>query len=165
MKVCLGADHRGFKLKEFLRGWLQGLGHEVIDCGAFELDEKDDYVDYTIKVGRSVVGDVRSTPPIPPLKRGGEKRGIVICGSGVGVCIAANKVKGIRCGLGLNADQVKDARMHDDINVLALAADFVDARQAKTMVEVFLNTKFSGKERHRRRLRKISELERQSTQT
>ncbi len=150
MKVFIGVDHRGFKLKEFLKGWLMGMDYEVVDCGAEELDEEDDYVDFAVLVGQQVM---------KLEEREMKSCGIVICGSGVGVCVVANKFKGVRCGLGLNEEQVGAARRDDDINVLALAVDYVDAQQAKEMVKAFLETEFSGEERHKRRLEKISNIE------
>lgn len=167
MKVFIGADHRGYKLKEFLRGWLMGgeaphhpstvqyetgsvQGLQVVDCGAEELNEEDDYVDYAVRVAQHIIQNSKFEI---------QNYGIVICGSGVGVCMVANKVKGIRCGLGFNAEQVREARENDDINILALAADYTDVQQAKDMVRVFLETKFSGKRRHKRRLKKFRELE------
>jgi RpiB/LacA/LacB family sugar-phosphate isomerase len=87
--------------------------------------------------------------------RAENRKGILICGSGVGVCIAANRVKGVRCGLGLNKKQVVDARRHDDMNVLALAADYVSFEEARGMVEAFLKTEFDGEEKHKRRIEKL----------
>ena len=138
MKVYLGADHRGFKMKEELQEWLARLDlgsgevkYEVEDCGARELDKDDDYVEYAYKVAEKV-------------NDGEEGRGIVLCGSGVGVEVVVNKIDGVRGGLGLNAEQVRAARRDDDINVLAIAADFTSFNLVKEMVEVFLGTEFSG---------------------
>lgn len=148
MKVFLGADHRGFHLKEGLTSWLKGQGHEVTDVGATELRTDDDYVDYGLAVATQIADQTSRL-----------SLGIVICGSGVGICVTANKVKGIRCGLGLTVDQVKAARQDDNIQVLALAADFISEAQAREMVEIFLTTEFSGHDRHVRRLEKIAEIE------
>ena len=114
--------------------------------GAFEYDHEDDYVDFAISVGEKTV------------EKGG--RGIVICGSGVGVDIAANKVAGVRCGLGWEADQVHAARKEDNINVLALPADNVEEEKALKLAETFLETEFVQTDRYLRRIEKISRFER-----
>ena len=144
MKVYLGADHRGFELKNKLLEWPKSNGYETEDCGAYELTPNDDYVDYAKKVAEKVVSNEGS-------------RGVVICGTGVGVDIMANRAKGIRCGLGLNNEQVKVARNDDNINVLALASDFVDGQTAQTLVETFLQTEFYPSENHQRRIEKIDQ--------
>lgn len=146
MKVILGADHRGFELKQQLKKYLEENQYEVIEVGSKELIETDDYPDVALKAATEV------------LKNEGSK-GIVICGSGVGVCITANKVKGIRSGLGMKAEQVQSAREHDDINVLALASDYTDEKTAQELVKTFLTTSFDGKESHARRINKISAIE------
>lgn len=148
MTIYLGADHRGFHLKEELKLWLIQQGHEVVDVGASSLVPDDDYVDYAKRVADSVLTEEFQ-------HRG--RRGILICASGVGVDIVANRFKRIRCGLGISPEQVREAREDDDINVLALAADYTDAGTAKEMVETFLETEFSRKERYIRRLKKIDE--------
>lgn len=150
LKVYLGTDHRGFKLAEELYIWLFEQNIDIKNVGAEELDPEDDYVDYAREVAVVVASDAK-------LER--TSRGIVLCGSGVGVCVVSNKVKGIRCGLGINAEQVKSAREDDDINVLAIAADHTSEEQAKEIVKVFLETDFSGEERHKRRLEKIEKYE------
>src|SRR5688500_5589813 len=109
--IFIGADHRGFELKAKINEWMRGRDLEFEDLGAFEELPDDDYVDYAIEVGLHVAKN--------PIKN----RGIVICGSGVGVDVAANKVNKVRCGLGFSPDQVHAARKDDDINVLALASD------------------------------------------
>lgn len=149
--VFIGTDHRGYKLAEELYLWLMDQHVSVKNVGAELLDPEDDYVEYAKKVAHTVANDI---------KLGRISRGIVLCGSGVGVDVVANKVKGIRCGLGINPEQVKSTREDDDINVLALAADHTIAEQAKEMVKVFLETDFSEEERHKRRLEKIASLER-----
>lgn len=153
MKVYLGTDHRGFKLAEEIYTWLIDNNIAVVNAGATQLDPKDDYVDYASEVARRVSQVIGYGHE--------ETRGIVICGSGVGVDIAANKIKGIRCGLGFSTQQVKAARQDDDINVLAIAADFIKESEAKKIIKVFLETEFSGEERHKRRIAKIAKLENQ----
>lgn len=144
MMIYIGADHRGFELKAKINKWLQGRGYEFEDVGAYEYDLGDDYVDYAIAVAEKV---------------GEKNRGIVICGSGVGVDVAANKVKGVRCGLGFAVDQVHAARKDDNINVLALASDNATEEQAVEMVEKFLETGFVGDEKYLRRIEKIKRYE------
>ncbi len=146
MKIYIGDDHRGFALKEKLKPWLTTLGHEVVDCGANVLNPTDDYADFAFAVAEKVTADANS-------------RGIVICGSAVGVTIAANKVKGARCAPGLSAIEVTRGREDDDTNILALSADYLSEDEAKTMVSAFLLTGFKAEERHVRRLKKIEERE------
>lgn len=143
--IFIGADHRGWELKGKIAKWLAGRAYEFEDVGAYEHDSDDDYVDYAIEVG------VRSQ------ESGG--RGIVICGSGVGADIAANKVPGVRCGLGWEVDQVHAARKDDNINVLALAADNMEEEKALKLIEAFLETEFVESDRYLRRIEKISRFE------
>ena len=147
MIVALGADHAGFALKDRLASAVRDAGHEVLDCGADRELPGDDYPDYSAAVARAVVG-------------GRAERGLLICGSGVGAAIAANKIPGIRAGLchdGFSAHQgVED----DDMNVLCLGARVVGAGLAMELVRLFLDARFSGAERHVRRLTKVKELER-----
>ncbi len=150
MKVYLGSDHRGFKLAEEIHLWLMENNIAEENLGADSLDGNDDYVDYARRVAEKVSQE---------LKQGLQARGIVVCGSGVGVDITANKIKGIRCGLGFNREQVRKARSDDDINILALPADFMEEKQAKEIIKIFLETPFSQEERHQRRINKIKEIE------
>ncbi len=145
MKVFIGSDHRGFKLKEKLKPWLTGLGHEVVDCGALSYDKNDDYPDFSFAVSERVVKD-----------RG---MGIVICGSGIGVTVAANKVPGARCSTGVSPSEIKRGREDDDLNVLAISGDYTSESDAKVMIKAFLTTPFVGDERHVRRLRKVEARE------
>lgn len=146
MTIILGADHRGFALKETLKKWLEESGYPVIDKGAMQYENGDDYVLFA----KSVATAVLENP---------ENYGIVLCGSGVGVLMVANKTKGIRCGLGITKEQVIAARRDDDIAILALASDFTSEESAKEMIEVFLKTPFSQEERHKKRLSEIAALE------
>ncbi len=146
MKIYLGADHRGFDLKEEIKQWLISSGHQVEDCGSTEKISFDDYVDYARTVGEKVVGE-----------QGG--RGIVICGSGAGVDITANKIKGVRSCLGFNIGQVKAARSDDNVNVLALASDFTFFEDSKALIETFLQTPYNPTDNHARRIEKIKNLE------
>lgn len=162
-KVFIGADHKGFELKEELKVWLAGEGYEVVDCGNKEYEEGDDYPDFGYAVAREVAGGSNSgdwdrTNRKDKANREvfeSESRGIVICGSGVGVDIVANKVAKIRCGLCASPEQAEAAREDDAINVLALAADYLTSEQAKDIVRVFLETEFSGEDKYLRRIGKI----------
>lgn len=145
--IYLGADHRGFELKAKIAAWLQGRGFDFQDMGAFEYNHDDDYVDYAVLVGQQVG------------KNPERSRGIVICGSGVGVDIVANKVNNVRCGLGFAEDQVHAARKDDNINVLAIAAENTDNEYAIKLVEKFLETEFPESDRYLRRIEKISRYE------
>lgn len=145
-KVFIGADHRGFKLKTKIKTWLESWDLEAIDLGARTFDPSDDYTLYAEKVAVMV----RDT-------KGG--RGVLLCGSGIGVDIAANKFDGIRASIGKSASQVKSGKRDDDMNILVLAADHTKEGEAKEMVRAFVNTKFSGKERHKRRLKEIEKIE------
>lgn len=144
MKIFIGSDHRGFTLKNKLVEYLS-LNHEVIDCGNNTIDINDDYPDYAKLVASSVAKDPSSL-------------GIVICGSGIGVCIAANKIKGIRCGLGFETDQIKHARENDHINILALSSDYLDFEKNKTITDTFLNTQVKNEDRFLRRINKIDNI-------
>ena len=147
MVIYFGADHRGFALKQKLMPVLKERGYEVVDMGASEAVEGDDYVDYAKLVGERVSADP-------------ESRGVLICGSGAGMAIAANKFRRVRACLGMSNDEVFDARHDDDLNVLCLASEFVSEEDAKSMLNIFLTTPFSSEERYQRRLNKIAELER-----
>ena len=145
MRIALGADHAGFQLKQHLRDWLAARGHEVIDLGTTSTDPVD-YPDYAAAVGRAVL-DGRS------------ERGIVICGSGVGASVAANKLPGVRAGLCHDTYSATQGVQHDDMNVLVLGARVIGWSLAEALVAAFLAATFSNGERHRRRLGKIRALE------
>ena len=147
MKVFLGADHRGFELKEKLKKYIAELDYGVEDYGAFLHDKNDDYPDFARKVAESVANDPERS------------RGVLVCGSGVGVAIAANKINDIRAGTAINAEQIKDSVSDEDTNILAISADYISEDQAKKIAKSFLETKFSGEERHIRRINKIKKLE------
>lgn len=146
--IYIGADHHGFELKGKINEWLSGRGYEFEDLGAFEYDNQDDYVDFAVKVAQKVASNPEGN------------RGILICGSGVGVSIAANKVKKIRCGLGFAPDQVHAARKDDNINILAMAGDNTDEFKAFDLLEQFLDTEFVKSENYQRRVDKIDRYER-----
>src|SRR3989338_4463225 len=150
MKVFIGADHRGYKLKEKVAQWLFEAKYEFEDLGADHLDPDDDYTVYAERVASLVARD-------RDRDRG---RGILLCGSGVGVDVVANKFDGVRASVGKSADQVKAGRRDDDMNVLVLAAEFTGVEEAKEMLKAFLETKFDQKSRHKRRLEDIKRIER-----
>lgn len=155
MKIFIGADHRGFALKEQVKAWLAYEGNKVVDCGNTKLDPTDDYPDCTFAVADRVVAELASKGPAF------RSCGIVICGSGVGVTIAANKVKGARCCVATSRLEVQRGREDDDLNILALSADYVTLEDMKSLIVTFLETAFVGDERHTRRLEKIFEREQQ----
>lgn len=146
MKVYIGADHRGYELKEKVKDWLDEWEYEYEDMGAGELDPKDDYTLFAEKVGSIVAKEEGS-------------RGILICGSGVGVDVVANKFDGVRSSLGFSKEQVKAGRNDDDMNVLSIAADHTATSEVKNIVKTFLETEFSGKERYKRRIDDIKKIE------
>lgn len=142
MNIFIGADHRGFELKEKLKPWLTSQGHEVIDCGNTVYDKEDDFPDFSFAVADKVAADPKSF-------------GVVICGSAGGVTIAANKVKAVRCVTAVNVGDVKHNRQHDDANVLAIASDFTSFEEVQKLITTFINTQFLNEERFVRRLKKI----------
>lgn len=144
--IYIGADHRGYQLKEKLKVFLSDLGFQYEDCGAFELNKDDDYPDFA----KAVAEKVASNP---------DSKGILICGSGIGIAIAANKIKGIMAGTALNPIQIASAEGDEGLNVLALSSDFVSEEINKAIVKTFIDSKFSGAERHVRRVNKIKALE------
>ncbi len=147
MRVALGADHAGFPLKERVKAWLADAGHAVIDLGT-DSTESVDYPDYAAAVGRAVVS-------------GRAERGIIICGSGAGAAIAANKLDGIRCAQTNDTYTAHQAVEHDDVNVIALAARVTGKAVAEEIVTAFLGASFMPEERYVRRLNKVLDLERE----
>jgi ribose 5-phosphate isomerase B len=147
MKIAIGADHAGFALKERLREELRAAGHEVDDVGTTGT-EPADYPDFAGRVARRV-------------SSGDAERGVLVCSTGVGMSIAANKVHGVRAAVGVSPEQVQLTRTHNDANVLALGARFTAPERASELIQVFLNTPFEGG-RHQRRVDKISRLEKES---
>lgn len=144
MKIFIGSDHGGFKLKEEIKEYLEELNYEYEDIGT-ENKESCDYPDFAYKVAKKVAET--------------KGRGIVICGTGIGVSMAANKVKGIRAALAFNEYTAKMSREHNNSNVLCLGERTTKEALAKKIVKVWLDTKFSKEERHHRRVDKIMKLE------
>jgi ribose 5-phosphate isomerase B len=144
MKIAIGADHAGFSLKERLRRRLAQDGHEVVDFGT-ESEASCDYPDYAQTVSRDVA-------------QGRSDRGILVCSTGIGMAIAANKVDGVRAAPAQSNDEVKFTREHNDANVLTLGAKYLDEDRALELIHIFLDTEFTGG-RHARRVAKIAQLE------
>ena len=147
MKIFLGADHAGFKLKNKIKTYLEELGEEVFDKGANELNEQDDYPDFILPVARAVREDKGA-------------KGIILGGSGQGEAIVANKIPGVRAVVYYGGDKkiLTLSREHNDANVLSLCARFLTEEEAITAVKLWLETSFSKEERHERRIKKIEEL-------
>ncbi|MDR3699286.1 MAG: ribose 5-phosphate isomerase B [Candidatus Sulfopaludibacter sp.] len=144
MKIAIAADHAGFALKEQLRHKLAEAGNEVVDFGT-NTAESCDYPDFAQTVAREVA-------------QGRSDRGILVCSTGIGMAIAANKVDGVRAAPGVSADEVKLTREHNDANVLTLGAKYLDEAHAMSLIDIFLGTGFLGG-RHARRVAKIAQLE------
>ena len=145
MKVALAADHAGFELKEKMAAYLKGAGFEVMDLGTGD-QEPVDYPDFALAIGEA-------------LRERRAERGILICGSGVGACVAANKINGIRAGLCHDNYSAHQGVEHDDMNVLCLGARVIGEELAKELISAFLAARFTGEQRHRRRLAKIQAIE------
>ena len=145
MRIAIGADHAGFDLKQIIGAYLRHLGHEVIDKGTHS-DAPVDYPDFAEAV--SIV-----------VRDGQAERGVLICGSGVGASVAANKIPGIRAGLCHDTYSARQGVEHDDMNMLVLGARVIGVELARTLVDSFLAGNFTGEERHRRRVVKIQGLE------
>lgn len=143
MKIYIGADHRGYEKKELVKRWLMENGHEVVDVGASEYDKSDDYVDYAVATVSSM---------------GDADMGILMCGSGHGMVIAANRFSKVRAILGFNKEVVVQGRKDEDANVLILPAEWITDEEMLERASVFLETPFSGAERHVRRIKKIRDL-------
>jgi ribose 5-phosphate isomerase B len=144
MVISIGSDHRGFQLKESLKDYLTKKNIKVLDFGT-DSNASVDYPDFAQKVGESVA-------------KGESKFGIAICGSGIGVSIAANKVKGARAVNATNSEMAEMSRKHNDANVICFGADFIDYDTAVKYWEIFNNTDFEGGERHNRRIDKINKI-------
>ena len=146
MRIALGGDHAGLDLKELVSAQLTSLGHEVLDVGAHTYVATDDYPDFAYAAAKAV-GD------------GHCERGIIVCGSGIGASIAANKVFGVRAGLCTDSYSGHQGVEHDDMNVLVLAGRVTGDAIATDIVNSFLGATFTGEERHVRRLNKVLEIE------
>ncbi len=146
MKIGIAADHGGYELKEILQPFLTALGYEVQDYGAFEADSTDDYPDFVIPMARAIAGKEI-------------ERGIAVCGSGVGASVAANKIAGVRAALINDHFSAHQGVEDDDLNVLCLGGRVTGYMSAQELITAFLNARFTGEERHMRRLGKVHQLE------
>ncbi len=146
MKVAVGADHAGFELKGEIVRWLESEGHQVNDIGAHEFDPDDDYPDFAVAVAWSI-------------RAGESERGIVICGSGVGACITANKIKGIRACLCHDTYSARQGVEHDNMNVVCIGGRIIGIELTKVVLESFLNASFLLEPRFQRRLDKLNQVE------
>jgi RpiB/LacA/LacB family sugar-phosphate isomerase len=147
VRIVVAGDHAGFDLKLFLATELRQAGHDVLDLGAFDSIHPDDYPDFAMALGRAVLD-------------GRGERGILVCGSGVGVSVAANKIHGIRAGLCHDTYSAHQGVEHDNMNVLVLGSRVVGFELARDLVAAFLGASFTNEERHVRRLAKVDEIER-----
>lgn len=145
MKIAIGGDHAGFEMKDGLKGLIESLGHEVEDMGACSA-EPSDYPDFARSVGEAV-------------RDGRAERGILVCGSGAGVTVAANKIRGVRATLAHDVYTAHQGVEHDDVNVITMGARIIGPAIASEVVTAFLGANFSGEERHVRRLNKVLEIE------
>lgn len=146
--IYIGADHAGWELKEEIEAYLKEKGLKVVDMGNQNLVEGDDYPDFGHAVAKRVVTDE-------------DALGIVMCGNAQGICIVANKVKGVRAATGFDAEAARTSRTDDNSNILCLPGRFVSPDEAKAIVDTWLETEFSGADRHVRRLKKVEDIERQ----
>ena len=146
MRIAIGGDHAGYELKETIKGDLEAMGHEAIDLGAHAYEPLDDYPDFAEAVARHVA-------------EGKAERGIVTCGSGVGACVAANKVRGARATVAMESYTARQGVEHDDVNVLVMGGRVVGIEVARECLRAFLDARFSGEARHVRRLGKVLAIE------
>ena len=146
MKVAIASDHGGFELKSFLVKWLEEKKYNVVDMGNHVFDKEDDYPDFADKLAKAVA-------------KGEIEKGIVVCGSGVGACVAANKTKGVRACVCHDTYSAHQGVEHDNMNVLCLGARIVGDEIAKELVTAFLNAKFINEGRFKRRLEKVEKIE------
>ena len=145
MRIVIGSDHAGFAMKEDLAGQIRKLGHDVLDVGAYNA-EPSDYPDFAEAVGKAVI-------------EGRAERGVLICGSGVGVSVAVNKIPGIRAAVCHDAYSAHQGVEHDNMNVLVLGSRIIGPELARELVRTYLAAQFSGEERHLRRLAKVDAIE------
>ncbi len=145
MKIAVAGDHAGFSMKQFLITELKKAGHQIVDLGAFD-ESPSDYPDFARKIGRAITSKDAD-------------RGILVCGSGVGACIAANKMKGIRAGLAHDTYSGHQGVEHDDMNVLCLGSRVIGPAPALEIAKAFLSARFTDEERHVRRVKKVLDIE------
>jgi ribose 5-phosphate isomerase B len=150
MRIAVGADHGGYPLNERVMDELRKTGYEIIDFGTHDGSKPDDYPDYALQVGKAI-------------QTGNAEIGILICGSGVGAAVAANKLQGIRAALCGDTYSAHQSREHDDCNLLCMGARVTGVELALDIVRAFVAAKFTGEERHRRRLEKIAAIEKEES--
>ena len=148
MKLAIGADHAGYDLKSQIVPWLESAGHEVLDVGAHDMDPADDFPDFAVAVGRSLIA-------------GEAERGVMICGSGVGASMASNKVAGVRAALCHDTYTARQGVEHNDMNVLCLGGRVIGIETAKEVISAYLGAAFVGEERFQRRVDKVGAIERE----
>lgn len=148
MRIATGSDHAGFPLKQYIADFLKASGHEVLDLGAFRIDPSDDYPDFAKAVGEAVK-DARA------------ERGVLICGSGVGASVAANKIPGIRAAVCHDTYSAHQGVEHDDMNVLVFGSRIIGVALAEELVAAYVRASFTHEERHVRRLAKVRAIEMQ----
>lgn len=148
MRIAIGSDHAGFTLKQHIAGFLEAAGHDVLDLGAFTVDPLDDYPDFSKAVGKAVK-DARA------------ERGVLICGSGVGASVAANKIPGIRAAMCHDTYSAHQGVEHDDMNVIVFGSRIIGVALAEELVVAYLRASFTHEERHARRLAKVRAIESQ----
>lgn len=148
MNIAIGSDHAGYRLKEEIKSFIEAMGHHVMDVGC-HCEDSVDYPDYALPVCQKVT-------------TGEAERGILICGTGIGMSMAANKTKGIRCALAHDTFSAKATREHNDANVLALGERIIGPGLAQDIVKLFLETPFSGADRHQKRVDKVEALEKEN---
>ena len=146
MRIVIGSDHAGLELKSVVASWISNWGHEVVDAGAYEFDRDDDYPDFAEATAMAI-------------KENRADRGILLCGSGVGASITANKIPGIRAAMCHDNYSAHQGVEHDDMNVLCIGARIVGIELAKELINTFIEARFTGEPRHVRRIAKISAIE------
>ena len=149
MRIAIAADHAGFTLKTDVAAMLGAWGHDVLDLGAHEYDPDDDYPDFAALAARAVAG-------------GAAERGVIVCGSGVGASVAANKITGVRAAMCHDTYSAHQGVEHDDMNVLCIGGRVIGPETAREVIAAFLGASFTGEERHVRRLEKVKALERKA---
>jgi ribose 5-phosphate isomerase B len=157
--IYLGSDHGGFNLKEKIKKWLTQWGYAWEDMGNTFYDKDDDYPKFAFLVAKKVVEEEKNTGKVYPTPWKDRPKGILCCRSAAGMVIAANKVKGARAVVCFDPSYVRHSRLHNDSNILALGADWLDDLQVKKIIKTWLETEFSGEARHVKRLGQISAYE------